>query len=117
MIKDIWLLRTEKKNGNKGDLFGTHSVTVANNSLKTDKCMTAIATQCAANQRNQRCTLCRDGSHTFVSFQTVICFCDRVSSEISPLFPFFFFSPRQPYIFYHIVINDFAILVIIIRVW
>ena len=29
--------------------------------------------------------LCSDGSHTFVSFQNVICFCDRVGSEKSYL--------------------------------
>ena len=38
----------------------------------------------------------RDCSHIFVSFQTVVYFCDRVSSR-SPLFSFFFFlSHEQP---------------------
>ena len=34
----------KKKNGNKGDIFGTHSLTETNNSLKTDECMTVIPT-------------------------------------------------------------------------
>ena len=47
------------------------------------------------------CTLCRDGSHTFVSFQTVICFCDRVNYENISLDSVLFFPvPRQPYIMF-----------------
>ena len=37
-------LGQKKRNGNKGDVFGTHSVTKTSNSLKTDKSMTAIPT-------------------------------------------------------------------------
>ena len=32
------------------------------------------------------CTLCKDGSHTFVSFQTVICFCDRVRGHLQTVY-------------------------------
>ena len=83
-----------KKGWNMGDVFEQYfSVTERNNSLRSPSPY----------------TLCRDCSHTFVSFQTVISFCDRVSqhySKTSPLFPFFF----QPYVFFHIVINVFTAL-------
>ena len=44
MIKYVWLLKVgKKKNGNKGGLIIlAHTVTKTNNSLKTDKYMTAI---------------------------------------------------------------------------
>ena len=56
----------------------------------------------------------RDGSHTIVSFQTVICFCEKMRSENILLVSCFvcFFSPRLPYIFFHLVINCFVILVL-----
>ena len=49
------------------------------------------------------CTLCRDCTHIFVSFQTV--FCDRVELNISLLCSIFF-SHKQPYIFsfFHVYI-------------
>ena len=36
MTKYVGLSRTEKKNGNKEDLYGTHSITEINNSQKTE---------------------------------------------------------------------------------
>ena len=53
------------------------SVTETNNNyiLKTDTCMTAIPTYHAVNQSIEyKDALCRDSSHTCVSFQTVLLF-------------------------------------------
>ena len=72
-----------------------------NNSLKTDKDITTIPTVCIfVFTALIHSTLCRDCSHIFVRFQTVVVFCDRVSSTSSLFsFCFFFLSHEHPYIF------------------
>ena len=82
MIKDVGLLKAEnKKNGNKREIIMlSHSVT--KNSLKTDKYMTAIPTLVCIFVFTALiyCTLCSDCRLAiFLSFQTVLCMCDRVS--------------------------------------
>ena len=58
----------------------------------------------------QRCTLCSDCSHTFVSFHTVF----LLLKEWGQHLPCFcsFYSHKQPYIFYHFLV--FALVIIII---
>ena len=88
-------------NGNKG---GTHSLTETNNSLKTGIfVITALI----------HCTLCRNGSHTFVSCQTVICVWRELSYEYISLVSVVVVSDLSypTSFFFHLVINVFAILV------
>ena len=73
MIKDVGLLKNQK---NKGDVKLTLSQKETNNSLKTDKyndCNPYIVCIFVFTALIH-CTLCRDYSLIFVSFQIVVCY-------------------------------------------
>ena len=87
-----------------------HSVTKTNNSLKTDKiydCNPYLV--CIVFITLTHCTLCSDCSHIFVSFQTVVCFCQSELALQDPPCLHSFFSPKQPYIFYHYKKSESAV--------